>query len=166
MSPFVLPAKKILQDLCNEKELSWDDEIPSAYKSRWIKWVSDLLKLENLSIPRCMKPEGYGVTKSCQLHIFSDASSIGYCVAAYIRLDDGSMVNTSLLMGKARLAPLKPTTIPRLELTAATVAVNVAQHILKELDTNVDSLNYYTDSTTVLHYIHSNAKRFPVFVAN
>ncbi|XP_068234193.1 uncharacterized protein [Palaemon carinicauda] len=56
--------------------------------------------------------------------------------------------------------------IPRLELTAATVSVKVAQHILKELELTVGKVVYYTDSTTVLHYIHSNTKRFPVFVAN
>ncbi|XP_066955789.1 uncharacterized protein [Macrobrachium rosenbergii] len=69
-------------------------------------------------------------------------------------------------MGKSRVSPKRVVTIPRLELTAATVSVKVAQHILKELEFTVDSVVYYTDSTTVLHYIHSNTKRFPVFVAN
>ena len=166
VSPFILPAKKILQDLCKERSLGWDDQIPDEYKPRWVKWLTDLSKLEELSIDRCMKPEGFGEIKTCQLHMFADASSYGYGVAAYIRLDDGNMIKTTLLMGKARLAPLKCTTIPKLELTAATVAVTVAQHILKELDMKVDSVTYYTDSTTVLHYINNEKKRFPIFVAN
>ena len=44
------------------------------------------------------------------------------------------------LMGKARLSPVlspvKTITIPRLELTAATVSVYVAQMLKKEIDSN------------------------------
>ncbi|XP_068206285.1 uncharacterized protein [Palaemon carinicauda] len=68
-------------------------------------------------------------------------------------------------MGKSRVSPKKVVTIPRLELTAATVSVKVAQHILKELEFTVGKVVYYTDLTTD-YYIHSNTKRFPVFVAN
>ncbi|XP_064106960.1 uncharacterized protein LOC135215936 [Macrobrachium nipponense] len=77
-----------------------------------------------------------------------------------------NQVQSNLVMGKSRVSPKKLVTIPRLELTAATVSVKVAQHILKELEFTVGKVVYYTDSTTVLHYIHSNTKRFPVFVAN
>ncbi|XP_066979387.1 uncharacterized protein [Macrobrachium rosenbergii] len=96
----------------------------------------------------------------------NDASTVGYGDAAYLVLHDGNQVQSSLVMRKSRVFPERVVTIPRLELTAATVSVKVAQHILKELEFTVDSVVYYTDSTTVLHYIHSNTKRFPVFVAN
>ena len=35
LAPFILSAKKILQDLCKEPNLSWDDEVPSECKRRW-----------------------------------------------------------------------------------------------------------------------------------
>ncbi|XP_064079552.1 uncharacterized protein LOC135196641 [Macrobrachium nipponense] len=99
--------------------------------------------------------------------MFSDASNEGYGAAAYIRLSDSSgRISTALLMGKSRVCPVKATTIPRLELTAAVVSINLAQHILKELQIAVDQTFYHTDSTTVLHYIFSDRKRFPIFVAN
>ena len=69
-------------------------------------------------------------------------------------------------MGKARLAPVKPTTIPRLELTAATVSVQVGKMIRRELDVPSDSETFWTDSTTVLKYLRNEIRRFQVFVAN
>ena len=68
-----------------------------------------------------------------------------------MRLTDSEKIHVSFVIGKARLAPLKVTTIPRLELTAATVAVQIGQTVKRELDMKIDSLTYYTDSTTVLH---------------
>ncbi|XP_066988208.1 uncharacterized protein [Macrobrachium rosenbergii] len=118
-------------------------------------------------IPRCVKPKEFGTVTSTQLHMFSDASNEGYGAAAYIRLSDNSgRISTALLMGKSRVCPVKATTIPQLELTAAVVSINLAQHILKELQITVDQTFYHTDSTTVLHYIFSYRKRFPIFVAN
>ena len=75
-------------------------------------------------------------------------------------------MHCSFLIIKSRLAPLKQTTIPRLELTAATVAVRIGHLMLEELDIVVDRVFYHTDSTTVLHYIYNEKKRFPIFVAN
>jgi hypothetical protein len=38
IAPFVLPAKKVLQDLCREENLDWDDDISDKYKTKWAKW--------------------------------------------------------------------------------------------------------------------------------
>ena len=48
---------------------------------------------------------------------------------------------------------MKTMTIPRLELTAATVSVRVVEMIARELDEPVNSRHFWTDSTTVLKYI-------------
>ena len=110
--------------------------------------------------------------KSRQLHIFSDASSIGYGSVVYQRLcDNESHIHCSFLIGKARLAPIKPVTIPRLELTAATVSIRLGEMMKKELDEKPDTVQYHTDSThtvshTVLRYIKNDQRRFQVFVAN
>lgn len=68
-------------------------------------------------------------------------------------------------MGKARLAPIKSVTIPRLELTAATVSIRVGELLKREVDGNPEFV-YHTDSTTVLRYIPNEQQRFHVFVAN
>ena len=68
-------------------------------------------------------------------------------------------------MGKARLAPIKAVTLPRLELTAATVSVWLGDIIKKELDDKAKTIQY-TDSVSVLRYIANEQKRFHVYVAN
>lgn len=34
-APFTLTAKKLLQDLCREGKIGWDDELPDTYHRRW-----------------------------------------------------------------------------------------------------------------------------------
>ena len=69
-------------------------------------------------------------------------------------------------MGKARLAPLKVVTIPRLELAAAVVAMKLKVQIAEELKFKINDVIFWTDSTTVLQYIRNKNRRFKTFVAN
>ena len=83
---------------------------------------------------RCIKPVDFGTVVSRQLHSFCNACSSGYGQVTYLRIEnDKGDLHCSFLMGKARLAPVKPTTIPCLELTAATVSVQVGKMIRREL---------------------------------
>ena len=137
-APFILPAKKILQDVCRE-DIGWDEEVSEEYRIRWGRWLNELPLLEKVRVRRCVKPPEFGTIVSRQIHIFSDASVTGYGAVAYLRLrDENDHVHCSFLMGKARLAPVKAVTIPRLELTEATVSVRIGQLLKKELDCKSD----------------------------
>ena len=165
-APVIFPAKVILQDLCRKK-LEWDDPIPDAEKGRWLKWLQDLPKLEQFSVDRCFKAQNFGKTVSLQLHHFSDASQQGYGAVSYLRsLDDEGVIHCSFVMGKARTAPLKSITIPRLELSAAVLASRLDKIIRREFDLPIHESVFWTDSTYVINYIRSNDKRFHTFVAN
>ena len=123
--------------------------------------------LEQFHVDCCQKPPDFGPVVSRQLHLFSDASTMGYGCAAYLRLQDNTNpVHCSFLMGKARLAPITAVTVPLLELTAATVSVRMGQMLFEESEVKPDITVYHTDSTTVLRYIGNEQKRFQVFVAN
>lgn len=125
LAPLILPAKLLLQELCRKK-CDWDDLIPQAFQQKWNKWLTDLEKVAEFKVNRCIKPKRFGRIASAQLHHFSDASENGYGTATYLRMENmEKMVHVAFLFGKARVAPLKPVTIPRLELTAAVVAVRV-----------------------------------------
>ena len=104
---------------------------------------------------------------SQQLHHFSDASQQGYGAASYLgSKDDKGTIHCSFVMGKARTAPLKSITIPRLELSAAVLASRLEKIIRREIDLPVHESVFWTDSTCVMNYIRSNDKRFHTFVAN
>jgi hypothetical protein len=53
-------------------------------------------------------------------------------------------------MGKARLAPLREISIPRLELTAAVISLRLSKIIQEELDLEIEIIYYWTDSMSVL----------------
>ena len=166
VSPFILTAKIILQNLCREK-IGWDDEIPCTAVSRWNNWIKELPQLAELKVQRCFKPENFGEVKTVELHHFSDASEDGFGAVSYVRtINHEGKIHCSFAIGKSRLAPLKPMTIPRLELSAATVAVKLDRMLKRELEIRVDRSVFWTDSTAVIKYINNENKRFQTFVAN
>ena len=117
---------------------------------------------------RCFKPQEFGKVKDCSLHHFTDASQDGYGKVSYIRLVDVSgNIHCNLVVAKARVAPLKYISIPRMELTAAALSVKVSSFLKKELTIHSPIEEYYwTDSQVVLAYINNDIKWFKIFVAN
>ena len=62
-------------------------------------------------------------------------------------------IHCCLLLGKARVVPKKFISIPRLELTAATLSIKVASLLKKELVLIEVEERFWTDSKVVLlHY--------------
>ncbi|CAC5361143.1 unnamed protein product [Mytilus coruscus] len=113
VSSVTLRAKAIVQHLCKEK-FGWDEQIPQEYHDKWKSWVKNLPCLENLSVNRCFLPRDVQHVKNVQLHLFSDGSELGYGACAYLRgVDENDRTTCSLMMGKARLAPIKQVSIPR-----------------------------------------------------
>lgn len=166
IAPIILVGRQILQQLCM-LNVDWDGPLPKNVLEKWELWKNDLLSLERVKIPRCFKPADFGKVESMSLHHFSDASTSGYGQCTYVRMvNNKGQVHCSLVMGKARVAPIRPITIPRLELTAAVLSVKISESVRKELRLQVDFEKYWTDSQVVLGYIQNNARRFHVFVAN
>ena len=92
----------------------------------------------------CVKAPRFGEPVVTELHSFSDASDVGLDQVTYLRLvNNSSQVHVSFLMGKARVAPLKPMSTPRRELTAAVISANVATMLSRELKYK-DQLKYFT----------------------
>ena len=126
-----------------------------------------LTNMVKVKIPRCIKPAYFGDVSNRQLHHFGDASELAYGVTSYLRFENSQgEAHCVLIMAKSRLAPIKKMTVPRLELSAATLAVRQDKFIRKEIDVHIDETHFWTDSTIVLQYITNKDKRFQTFVAN
>ena len=145
--------------MCKQKA-NWDSVISEEERVRWSRWLEELPYSSELRIPWCFTQVA---AASYEIHCFADASSFAYGACSYLRIvDTKNFVHCSFLSGKSRLAPIKSISIPKLDLTAALLAVRLLK---AELDLPV-VLIFWTDSTAVLHCIKNNTKRFPVFVAN
>ena len=173
VSSFVLEERQIMQMLCLS-QLAQDDPVDKDVKEKWIKWKLSLKKLQEIKLNRCYKPKGFGKVVSCSFHYFSDASENGYGQATYLRLvGTAEKVHCSLLIAKSRVAPMKYTSIPRLELAAAAAAAAAAVLstkmsglVKKELGFDDIAEYYWTNSQAVIGYLRNTQKRFKVFVAN
>ncbi|XP_076395364.1 uncharacterized protein LOC143265692 [Megachile rotundata] len=167
LAPFTLKSKIIMQEIWRSG-INWDDPLREEDFVRWRKWVSMIDRVKECRMPRC-----YGVTESreseAQLHVFCDASLTAYAAVAYLRFEnenESESAHVSLIMAKSRVAPLKPLTIPRLELQAALMGTRLATFVEKELDIKISRRVFWSDSTTVISWIRSEPRTRQVFVAN
>ena len=97
----------------------------------------------------------------------SDASVKAIAAVVYLKvLDNSGEVHVGFVIGKAKLAPMSVHTVPRLELGAAVLAVEIAELASRELDLKFDDVRFYTDSKVVLGYIYNATRRFYVYVSN
>ncbi|XP_049881954.1 uncharacterized protein LOC126377964 [Pectinophora gossypiella] len=122
LAPCIIRMKVLLQKLWLAK-LSWDEPLtPDIYK-RWNDLIKSLPLLNNIRVPRHVLCDHF---QTLELHLFMDASERAYGACVYIRsVNDNGEVTVRLLMAKSRVAPLKPTTIPRLELCGAVAAARL-----------------------------------------
>lgn len=165
VAPIVLGGKLLFQEATRRK-LAWDDRVPEDLKVKWCSWAKSLRDLSDLVFPRCLVPAAF-LEGSAQLHHFGDGSSTAYGAVSYLRVEapDGR-VKVTLVMAKGRVAPMKATTIPRLEIAASVLAVELDVVLRRELKLDLLPSVFWSDSKVALAYIASESRRFKVFVAN
>lgn len=100
-----------------------------------------------------------------ELCIFSDAWNTAISAIAYLKtVSETGDHYVGFVMGKSKLALRPAHTIPRLELCAAVLAVEMADLISDELDIDIDSVTFYCK--IVLGYIYNTSRHFYVYVSN
>ena len=73
-------------------------------------------------------------------------------------INENEDVHCCFIFGKSRVATVKYVSIPRLELTAATLSLKVSDMLRRKLDVPVASEEFWTDSQVVLGYISNEAQ--------
>ena len=128
----------------------------------------DLPKLSSFGVNRCLRPADFGQVTFNQLHHFSDASEVGYGSVSFLRsVNEEGKIHCAFLFGKSRVTPLKAVSVPRLELSAATMSVRHDKMLEREIEIPLNRQSvFWTDSMSVLRYVKNENKRFHTFVAN
>lgn len=162
LTPTTIFAKMFLQDLWRTK-LSWDDNLPDSLQNTWTEYEEQLKELNSISIPRHL-----GSFKNSKLTLvgFADASCKAYAACVYLRCLNESSITSRLITSKSKVAPLKATTIPKLELQAALLLKRLICKVKSSLRLEEAETFLYTDSTIVLSWIKAPCYTWKTFVAN
>ena len=165
-APVSIKGRSILREL-NSDATDWDSPLPEQKYGEWMRWRDSLKDLQKLKIPRMYTTLPVSQAQKREVCIFCDASTEAIGAVAYLRVTDANgHFEVGFICGKARLAPKPDTTIPRLELGAAVMAVEIAEAVQDELDVHLDAVRFFTDSKVVLGYITNESRRFYVYVHN
>ena len=164
IAPFTVQSKFIMQNVWRS-EVKWDSHILEDEFRAWQVWLKNLFEMKKCKIPRCYL-DGSLKDSKIQLHIFCDASLRAYAAVAYLRSEIHGRTHLSLIMSKSRVSPKKPMTVPRLELQAALLGARIAVTITKELEFDFEARVFWSDSTTILQWLRTDAREKQMFVAN
>ena len=168
LNPFIIRAKILFQKIW-QLGLSWDQLLPEELQEQFRQWLLEFSVIKRWSIPRCFFP---GILWSkgpiLSVHGFGDASEHAYgaCIYLVAEKEDGTTEST-LVISRARVAPLKSITLPRLELLGALLCARLITYVKRELMLQHDiQTTCWTDSTVTLAWIKSDPKRWKTFVSN
>ena len=165
VAPYTVETRLLLKDwrLSGQK---WDDILPDDIVTKFLDWSSELGTLSELRTRRSyFQQKVYRL----ELHMFGDSSQDVFCAVAFLRgkviSGHDSSTELAFVFGKARVAPMKALTIPKLEQHAALHSARLRNEVQRALTLQIEKTFMWTDSTTVLQWLHSLQKQ-PVIVAN
>ena len=167
LTPFVMVVKCQFQEIW-KLGLSWDETVPECMQNQFRRWLAGMEQLVSWQIPRAYTSRPWCENLEVALHAFGDASERGYgaCVYLVVRFSDGSLTS-SLVTSKARVAPVKKVTLPRLELLGALLCARLLTFVRSALRLSPEvSYRCWVDSTVALAWIQSDAHRWKPFVSN
>ena len=166
LAPFVIQGKIIMQ-ITWEKGVDWDQVVDPELNDMMKNWVQDLKNIDKIKISRCVGLDQSENEDEMQLHCFCDASEEAYCAAVYIAIKYSSGRKSSrLVAAKTKVAPLDATSVPRLELMGAVVAVKLATSVGRAFSFSSNMIYYWTDNQNVLCWTRGRSKRYKAFIGN
>ena len=156
--PVTISIRIFLQQLWSLK-YGWDDLLDNSLRGEWSAILDNLNMLKDIKIERWVIK-----SKTVTLHIFSDSSKLAYGCCAYIVYDGHS----ELLMAKARVAPVKELTIPKLELLSALLSSRLGLFIIEtyKLELFIEEIHLWIDSQAVLAWVLSEKENKSLYVRN
>ena len=166
IAPVLVVAKVIIQS-CWKLDLEWNDAVPDDVSRAYTSWKDDMSALSQLKIPRKVLPTH--LYDEASLQVFCDASEKAYGACVYLVSVKDDIVSSTLISSKCKVAPIKASTLPRLELLAVHTGAKLATAVKAALSKSKHALNIsvlYSDSTIALSWIKADPARWHTFVSN
>ena len=145
---------------------SWDTPLDESDLHQWCLFFVELLKLNTLTFPRSIYPVAANNNINPILVSFSDGSEEAFGCCIYVRWEllDGTF-SSRLLASKSRVAPLKTTTVVRLELSAAVMAKRLRKAVEDAFKLEFSRVIHILDSRIVKGMISNESYGFKTFAA-
>jgi len=121
--------------------------------------------LSEMHVPRWIVAHKHKL-QDCEGHVFGDAPERAYGAVIYLKSITDDTVTVRLICSKARLAPTKRVTLPRLELLAALVATRLLRYFCQSTECDISKATLWGDSAIALAWIRGNPNRWKTFVCN
>lgn len=130
--------------------------------NRWLEYYEGLSSINERKNPRWIQ-----TTKGREIELirFADASELGYGAGIYVRCASGSQIWCNLLTAKTKVAPVKTTTIPRLELCAAELLAKILTTVRKKCELEYADFSCYSDSSITLNWISKCPSTLKIYAA-
>ena len=123
--------------------------------------------LSQLKIPLKVMPTH--LYDKASLQVFCDASEKAYDACVYLVSVKDDIVSSTLISSQCKETPIKPSTLPRLELLAVHTGAKLATAVKAALSKTKHALNisiWYSDSTIALSWVNADPARWHPFVSN
>jgi len=104
--------------------------------------------------------------QDCEVQVFGDASERAYGTVIYLKSIIDNAVTVRLIYSKARLAPIKRVTLPRLELLAALIATRLLRYFCQATEYDISKATPWSDLTIALAWGRGDPKSWKTFVCN
>ena len=151
-----------------EASANWDDKLPDHLVNTYLGWRSKLTSLKEMKLKRLVLLDGFA--DKVDVHLFCDASEKAYAACIYIVASTNEgIIESSLLVAKTKVAPIKSQSIPRLEFCAALFGARLVKSTLKavnQLNLQIGTQYAWTDSTIVLSWLSREPSHWSTFVNN
>ena len=147
--PFLLRFRLLMKDLFDSKDpLLWDSDIPVEKRDSWISLLAEAVRAGEVVFPRRSRPENS--VGGPRIAAFGDGALPAYggciylvwehaCPASGLYCETGSCdgdrghFSAHLVLGKARVTPLRGFTTPRSELSAGVLVSRMCLRVARAL---------------------------------
>lgn len=165
VAPCVLSSKIFMRSLYSrEVQDGWDEPMSEDIKAKWVQFFRGLFELQTLTFKRCLMPDN--AEGDPVLVIFSDGSQQAYGACAYIRWHtNNDTYESSLVIAKNRISPVKQLSTSRLELCGAVLASRLRRKLVTEMSFRFSKIVHIIDSMFVRAQIQRESCGFGTFVA-